>query len=101
MKLINLNKINKILACSIVLTNISTSAIAYEYKIQKWENTNQQTLDLRFISPSTTQSNVKNGYKIPESFTFDGQELKGYWVSKYRIQDSPADTSAFNGSYYK
>lgn len=35
MKSINLKKIKKILACSIVLTNISTSAIAYEYKIQK------------------------------------------------------------------
>ena len=73
----------------------------YEYKIQKWENTNQQTLDLRFISQSTTQGNAEEGFKVPDSFTFNGQELKGYWVSKYRIQDSPADTSAFNGSYYK
>ena len=69
----------------------------YEYQI--WKELKQT--NVRFISPSTTQSNVEEGFKVPDSFTFGGQQIKGYWVSKYRIQDSPADTSAFNGSYYK
>ena len=69
----------------------------YEYQI--WRELKQT--NIRFISPSTTQGNVEEGFKVPDSFTFGGQQIKGYWVSKYRIQDSPADTSAFNGSYYK
>ena len=27
------------------------------------------------------------GYKIPEAFTFDGQELPGYWAMKYTAGD--------------
>ena len=69
------------------------------YEYQMWRELKQT--NIRFISPSTTQSNVEEGFKVPDSFTFGGQQIKGYWVSKYRIQDSPADTSAFNGSYYK
>ena len=70
------------------------------YEYQTWRELKQPN-NIRFISPSTTQSNVEESYKVPDSFTFGGQQIKGYWVSKYRIQDSPADTSAFNGSYYK
>ena len=69
------------------------------YEYQMWQELKQT--NIRFISPSTTQDNVEEGFKVPDSFTFGGQQIKGYWVSKYRIQDSPADTSVFNGSYYK
>ena len=74
---------------------ISPSTTQY----QMWQELKQT--NIRFISPSTTQDNVEEGFKVPDSFTFGGQQIKGYWVSKYRIQDSPADTSVFNGSYYK
>lgn len=70
------------------------------YEYQMWKEL-KQTNNIKFISPSTTQSNAEEGYKVPDSFTFGGQQIKGYWVSKYRIQDSPADPSAFKGSYYK
>ena len=69
----------------------------YEYGI--WSELKQT--NIRFISPSTTQENVEEGFKVPDSFTFGDQQIKGYWVSKYRIQDSAADSSVFNGSYYK
>lgn len=69
----------------------------YEYQI--WKELKQT--NIRYISTSITQSNVEQGFKVPDAFTFGSQQLKGYWVSKYRIQDSPADTSVFNGTYYK
>ena len=69
------------------------------YEYQMWQELKQT--NIRFISPSTTQDNVEEGFKVPDSFTFGGQQIKGYWVSKYRIQDSQADTSVFKGSYYK
>ena len=39
---------------------------------------------IKFI-PST-QTEADSGYEIPESFTFGGQNLNGYWVSKYEVQ---------------
>ncbi len=69
------------------------------YKYQIWEELKQT--NIRYITPAITQSNVEAGFKVPDSFTFGGQQLKGYWVSKYRVQDSPADTTKFNGTYYK
>lgn len=69
------------------------------YKYQVWKEL-QQTY-VRYIRTNITDSNVEEEYTIPDSFTFGGQQLKGYWVSKYRIQDSPADSSVFNGTYYK
>lgn len=69
------------------------------YEYQLWKELKQT--NIRYISTSITQSNVEQGFKVPDAFTFGSQQLKGYWVSKYRIQDSPADTSVFNGTYYK
>ena len=40
--------------------------------------------NIKFI-PST-QTEADSGYEIPESFTFGGQDLAGYWVSKYEVQ---------------
>ena len=39
---------------------------------------------IKFI-PST-QTEADSGYEIPESLTFGGQNLNGYWVSKYEVQ---------------
>ena len=37
----------------------------------------------------STQTNVEGAlYQIPESFTFDGKELDGIWVSKYEVSNS-------------
>mgnify|MGYP000755721983 CR=1 FL=1 len=41
---------------------------------------------VRFID--TTQTTADNGFTIPESFKFNGQEIPGYWVSKYEVQFS-------------
>lgn len=60
----------------------------YEYKILS-DRTNLSTanrrIDVTFIPTSVTNSNCSKGYKVPEAFTFDGQELAGYWISKYQL----------------
>ena len=66
----------------------------YEYQI--WNELKQTSV--RFISQSTTQKNVEKGYKIPDAFTFNGQELKGYWVAKYRIQEEAGNGTADSSS---
>ena len=65
----------------------------YEYGM--WQYI--QMTEIRFI-PSTKIS-PDSGYKIPESFTFGGKDLKGYWVSKYRVQNGGTNTE-FEGTYY-
>ena len=37
--------------------------------------------EVRFISGTSKETDT--GYKIPEAFTFNGQELTGYWAMKY------------------
>ena len=32
-----------------------------------------------------TSTETKAGYQIPEAFTFNNQQLTGYWVSKYTV----------------
>ena len=60
----------------------------YEYKILS-DRTNLSTanrrIDVTFIPTSVTNSNCSNGYEVPEAFTFDGQELSGYWITKYQL----------------
>ena len=87
------------------LTTYWTYIPRYEYQNWKYYQKNS----IKFINPLVTDSNADGGYSVPDSFTFNGQELKGYWVTKYRIQDSPAGTPVFkdangndvNGTYYK
>ena len=69
------------------------------YKYQVWKELKQTYI--RYIKPNITANNAGEEYMVPDSFTFGSQQIKGYWVSKYRIQDSPADTTVFNGTYYK
>ena len=40
--------------------------------------------NIKFIPSTKTEADL--GYEIPESFTFGGQDLSGYWVSKYEVQ---------------
>ena len=37
--------------------------------------------EVRFISGTSKETDI--GYQIPEAFTFNGQELTGYWAMKY------------------
>ena len=64
----------------------------YEYKVKKNEQgTALQKMDIQFIttektnSGTTTDTQADEGYEIPESFTFGGKELTGYWLSKYEL----------------
>ena len=52
----------------------------FEYGVESFGFTN-----VRFIK--STQTTPTGNYKIPDSFTFDGKALKGYWISKYRVQE--------------
>ena len=75
---------NKIWANVVTINNNQTTYWTYipryEYKVYN----KAKYVDIRYISTTDTQS---SGYKIPESFTFDSKNLKGYWVSKYEVQD--------------
>lgn len=55
----------------------------YEYDISSVRSAIQQA-DVKFIRDTQTEADY--GYEIPESFTFGGKNLSGYWVSKYEIQ---------------
>lgn len=62
------------------LTTYWTYIPRYEYNIS---NVNQTVLPI-FIS--VEQETADPGYTIPDAFTFGGEPLKGYWVSKYEVQ---------------
>ena len=51
----------------------------YQFKL---DQTNQRSL-VNFILGTGTE--VEQGYQIPEAFTFNGQELTGYWGMKYTV----------------
>ena len=44
---------------------------------------------VKFINGVSTQT--EEGYQIPEAFTFNGQEISGYWAMKYTasVETSP------------
>jgi hypothetical protein len=73
------------------LTSYWTYIPRYEYKI----NSASQYVDIEFISVDQTEPD--SGYKIPATFNFgtkkdeNGEskplQLKGYWMSKYEIQN--------------
>ncbi len=46
--------------------------------------TNINMVDVEFIPTSQIAPSV--GCEIPESFTFNGIQLTGYWISKYEVQ---------------
>ena len=49
----------------------------YEFAL---DQTNQRSI-VKFISGTSTETTP--GYQIPEAFTFNGQEISGYWAMKY------------------
>ena len=71
----------------------------YEYHISPWKYIS--ATNIKFINTLVTDSNADAGYSVPDSFTFNGKQLKGYWVSKYRIQNGTPNAQEFNGTYYK
>ena len=46
----------------------------------KLDQTNQRSI-VKFIDGTSTETD--SGYQIPEAFTFNAQELTGYWAMKY------------------
>ena len=51
----------------------------YEYQL----NPTTQRSYVNFIKGTSTETTA--GYTIPEAFTFGGQELTGYWITKYQL----------------
>ena len=49
----------------------------YEFML---DQTNKRSI-VKFITGTSTETTT--GYQIPEAFTFNGQELTGYWAMKY------------------
>lgn len=58
----------------------------YKYKVEP---------DIKELSVQLITTSEKNHegslYEVPEAFTFNGQELPGYWISKYEISESSDD----------
>ena len=54
----------------------------YEFKL---DHTSQRS-NINFLDGTSTQTS--DGYQIPEAFTFDGQQLTGYWAMKYTAGDA-------------
>ena len=49
----------------------------YEFTL---DQTNQRSI-VKFVNGTSTETTP--GYQIPEAFTFNGQEITGYWAMKY------------------
>ena len=58
----------------------------YEYAITDADNAKQRT-EVIFVTTDITNNNCTTGYKVPKAFTFNGKELRGYWISKYQLVD--------------
>ena len=53
----------------------------YEYKTKDvW-----QEIEIRFISAS--QTSATQGFSIPDAFSWDGNPISGYWISKYEVSE--------------
>ena len=56
----------------------------YEFKLDY----TAERSNVNFIEGTSKQTT--DGYQIPEAFTFNGQELTGYWAMKYTAGDATA-----------
>ena len=56
----------------------------YEFTLDQ----NNQRSNVKFLEGTTTEA--ESGYQIPEAFTFNGQELTGYWIMKYTLSNETA-----------
>lgn len=67
------------------MTTYYTWIPRYAYKITP-EQESQPAVgrtEVRFIKDTLTEEEIKEGWQIPEAFTFTDQELTGYWSMKY------------------
>ena len=57
----------------------------YEFRVDstQYKQSASARTEVRFLSE--TSRNIDTGYQIPEAFTFNGQELTGYWAMKYTL----------------
>lgn len=60
----------------------------YEFSLSQ----GNQRSEVKFITGKDTKTTT--GYQIPEAFTFNGQQLTGYWAMKYNTGD--VNTAIFN-----
>lgn len=70
------------------IVTVNDSSVSYWVWVPRYEYKAYDTaqfLDINFIPSTKTQAS--GGYEIPESFTFGGQNLSGYWMSKYEVSD--------------
>ena len=67
------------------LTTYFTWIPRYEYKITSSEQQQKDIArtEVRFLSGTSTETDT--AYQIPDAFTFNGQQLTGYWESKYTV----------------
>ena len=58
----------------------------YEFRIDtsQYQQANVGRTEVRFLDGITRDTD--NGYQIPEAFTFNGQEIPGYWIMKYTVR---------------
>ena len=80
------------------IVTVTGNQVAYWVWIPRYSyitNQSSKEVDARFISTSNeykkedgTTENLAENYKIPEAFTFGGQELAGYWMSKYEVNEN-------------
>ena len=54
----------------------------YEYKVKD----RFSQIQIRFITKDVTTPSTD--YKIPDAFTWDGNPISGYWVSKYEMSEA-------------
>ena len=62
----------------------------YEYRILSDRgnlNTANRRTDINFITTDITNNNCTKDYKVPEAFTWAGNEITGYWMSKYQLNN--------------
>ena len=79
---------NKKWANIVTINNGLTAYWTYipRYEYREFPGTNPYA-NAVFIPKSKLINQADNGFKISEAFKFNGQELRGYWVSKYEVQD--------------
>ena len=86
------------------IVTVNDSEVSYWVWIPKYTyiaNEAEEFIDAKFISQEgdvykDTNGNIVEltGYEIPESFTFGGQNLAGFWMSKYEVSEETATTEA-------
>ena len=90
------------------IVTVTGNQVAYWVWIPRYSyitNQSSKEVDARFISTSNeykkedgTTENLAENYQIPEAFTFGGQELAGYWMSKYEVSDGASSQIVINTS---